>query len=94
MKGPKNLRVRTNDGEQILWDQLAPYQDISVYVPSDRWAFVSVEEPVRVVEIMIVEVEEEPALPKTASSIHYVGIAGAIALLLAIFMFMRRRQED
>ncbi len=94
VKGGDNLSVKTNSGDTISWNELAPYQDISVYIPSDRWAFVSVEEPEEVVEIAIVEVEEEPALPKTASNIHYAGIAGAIALLLAMFMFMRRRKEE
>lgn len=93
IKPNRNLSVKTNDGEKISWAELAPYQDITVYVPHDRWAFVSIdeEETAPVEEIVIIEEPEE--LPKTASNQHLPAVFGGLLLLVGGLLTMRRKSN-
>ena len=91
IKPNRNLSVKTQEGEKISWKELAPYQDITVYVPHDRWAFVSIneEDNAPVEELTLVQVPDE--LPKTASSIHEPGVLGALLLLAGSMLTLRRK---
>ncbi|MDE3271291.1 LPXTG cell wall anchor domain-containing protein [Pseudoalteromonas sp. G4] len=93
IKPNKNLAVSTHSGEKITWAELAPYQDITVYVPHDRWAFVSIdeEETAPVEEIVIIEEPEE--LPKTASNQHLPAVLGGLLLLVGGLLTMRRKSN-
>ncbi|RDV24514.1 hypothetical protein DXV75_13915 [Alteromonas aestuariivivens] len=90
-----NFSVTTYDGDKIDWADLAPDQDITVYIPNDRWAIVHVdmdeaeEEVAEVVEYTMVAVEEE--LPTTASNRYLTLYLGLAALMLASLMWMRRK---
>jgi LPXTG-motif cell wall-anchored protein len=70
-------------------------QQLNVYLPSDRWAFVhetADEEPDTVAEV--IPVAAAPMLPKTASQLPLAGLVGAGFLLLGATLTLYRRRAS
>ncbi len=86
-----NFNVTTYDGETIEWEELAPNQDITVYIPHDRWAMVHIdeEEGGEVTEFAMVPVSDE--LPSTASNRYVPLFAGLSALVFSGLLWGRRK---
>lgn len=97
---PPDFRVNIEGRDYRLRD-LSAGQELSVYLPSDRWA-VHVHEADAPVEtftpVALVEPREEPRnaepmLPATASKMPLFALFGALALLGAGMLRVARRQS-
>ncbi len=91
IKQRPNFNVTTYDGDTIEWEELASNQDITVYIPHDRWAMVHVDEEDggEVTEFAMVPVSDE--LPSTATNRYVSLYAGITALLLSGMLWWRRK---
>ena len=70
-------------------------QQLNVYLPSDRWAFVheTVEEEPDM-EAEVIAVVPAPMLPKTASQLPLAGVLGGGLLLLGATLTLARRRAS
>ena len=95
---PDGFRVNL-DGRPRRVRDLAPGQEIRVYLPGDRWAIAQVEEPTAPVVIAVLappppepEPEMVAELPGTASPLPLLGLGGFLLVFLGAGLSALRRR--
>ena len=89
----------TIDGRKYRIRDLSPGQEISIYLPHDRWAVADIDEgtdtPAVVAPVALAVVEEpaEEELPSTGSSLPLAGLAGVLSVFFASLLMLARRRR-
>jgi hypothetical protein len=86
-------------GQRFRFNELTKGQELDIYLPPDRWEFdlpasdnFAAAPPAEVVRVTTITVAAAPTLPKTASSVPFVGALSVALLALGTGLTLIRRR--